>query len=51
MRALGDTHLPLVGSVKTKIFTFSYLLLDNEPIRGSHFSILLHISPLKEYKG
>ncbi len=43
---------PVTGGVcKCHIFTFSYLLLGNKPISGSHFSILLHISPLKEYKG
>ena len=32
-----------------KILQFSYSLLGNEPIRGSHFSSFLHILPLKQY--
>jgi hypothetical protein len=32
---------------KHKIFTFCFLLLDNEPISGSIFSSFLHILPLK----
>jgi hypothetical protein len=38
------------GIFKCHIFTFSYLLLGNEPISGYHFSILLHILTLKGYK-
>jgi hypothetical protein len=34
-----------------KILQFSYFLLGNEPIRGSHFSRFLHILPLKQYNG
>ncbi len=50
MRALGaiPTHLPWMGTVNA---IFSYHLLGNEPICGSHFSILLYTLPVKEYKG
>ncbi len=42
----------LVGTVNALFLQFliSYWV-DNEPISGSHFSILLYILPLKEYKG
>jgi hypothetical protein len=32
-------------------FEVWFLLLDNEPISGSHFSSFLYILPLKQYKG
>jgi len=50
MRALGDSSL-VSGDSKCHIFTFSYLLLGNEPKSGSQYSISLHILPLKECKG
>jgi hypothetical protein len=31
---------------KCQIFKVCFLLLDNEPMSGSHFSSFLHISPL-----
>jgi hypothetical protein len=38
---LGDTYsASMSGDSKCHIFTFSYLLLGNEPISGSRFSIL-----------
>jgi hypothetical protein len=33
-------------SPRCHILKFSYLLLGNEPISGSHFSVLLHIFSL-----
>jgi hypothetical protein len=34
-----------------QIFEVCFLLLDNEPISWSHFSIFLHILHLKQYNG
>jgi hypothetical protein len=42
---------PVTMAYKHQILTVSFLLLDNEPIRGSHFFSFLHILPLKQYKG
>ena len=42
---------PVSGDITFQIFTVWFLLLDNEPISGSHFSSFLHILPLKQYKG
>ena len=42
---------PVNRAYTCQIFSFSYSLLGNEPIGGSHFSSFLHILPLKQYKG
>ncbi len=42
---------PVSRAYTYQIFSFSYSLLGNEPISGSHFSGFLHILPLKQYKG
>jgi hypothetical protein len=42
---------PVNRAYTHKILPFSYSLLGNEPIRGSHFSSFLHIWPLKQYNG
>jgi hypothetical protein len=42
---------PVTRAYTHKILQFSYSLLGNEPIRGSHFSSFLHILPLKQYNG
>jgi hypothetical protein len=42
---------PVNRAYTHKILQFSYSLLGNEPIRGSHFSSFLHILPLKQYNG
>ncbi len=42
---------PVNRAYTHKILQFSYSLLGNEPIRGSHFSSFLHILPLKKYNG
>ncbi len=42
---------PVTRAYTHKILLFSYSLLGNEPISGSHFSSFLHILPLKQYKG
>ncbi len=42
---------PVNRAYTHKILQFSYFLLGNEPIRGSHFSSFLHILPLKQYNG
>ena len=39
------------GGSTCQILTVRFLILDNEPISGSHFSSFLHILPLKQYKG
>ncbi len=40
---------PVSDDSKCQIFTVWFLILDNEPISGSHFSSFLHIFPLKQY--
>jgi hypothetical protein len=42
---------PVTRAYTHEILLFSYSLLGNEPISGSHFSSFLHILPLKQYKG
>ncbi len=42
---------PVSGDRKCQILTVWFLLLDDEPISRSHFSSVLHILPLKQYKG
>ena len=42
---------PVNRAYTHQILQFSYFLLGNEPIRGSHFSSFLHILPLKQYNG
>jgi hypothetical protein len=42
---------PVNRAYTYQILQFSYFLLGNEPIRGSHFSSFLHILPLKQYNG
>jgi hypothetical protein len=42
---------PVNRAYTHKFLQFSYSLLGNEPIRGSHFSSFLHILPLKQYNG
>ncbi len=42
---------PVNRAYTHKILLFSYSLLGNEPIKGSHFSSFLHILPLKQYNG
>ncbi len=42
---------PVNRAYTHQILQFSYFLLGNEPIRGSHFSSFLQILPLKQYKG
>ena len=42
---------PVNRAYTHQILQFSYSLLGNEPIRGSHFSSFLHILPLKQYNG
>jgi hypothetical protein len=32
-------------------FEVLFLLLDNEPVSGSHFSSFLHLLPLKQFNG
>jgi hypothetical protein len=51
MRAIHKTHLPVSGDRTCQILTVWFLSLDDEPIRGSHFSSFLHILPLKQYNG
>jgi hypothetical protein len=41
----------MTRAYKHKILTVCSLLLDNEPISGSHFSSFLHILPVKQYNG
>jgi hypothetical protein len=42
---------PVSGDRTCQILTAWFLLLDKEPISGSHFSSFLHNFPLKQYKG
>ncbi len=42
---------PVNRAYTHNILQFSYFILGNEPIRGSHFSSFLHILPLKQYNG
>ena len=42
---------PVNRAYTHQILQFSYFLLGNEPIKGSHFSSFLHILPLKQYNG
>ena len=42
---------PVNRAYTCQFFSFSYSLLGNEPISGSHFSSFLHILPLKQYNG
>ncbi len=42
---------PVNRAYTHQILQFSYFLLSNEPIRGSHFSSFLHILSLKQYNG
>ncbi len=48
---LSDIWLGLNTVYTHNILQFSYFLLGNEPIRGSHFSSFLHILSLKQYNG
>ena len=41
---------PVTKAYTHKILLFSYSLLGNKPISGSHFSSFLHILPIKQYK-
>ncbi len=41
---------PVTRAYTHKSLLFSYSLLGNEPMSGSHFSSFLHILPLKQYK-
>jgi hypothetical protein len=47
---LSGSHYQLAGPINAN-FEVWFLLLDNEPISGSHFSSFLHILPLKLYNG
>jgi hypothetical protein len=42
---------PVSGDRTYQIVIVWFLLLDKEPISGSHFSSFLHFLPLKQYKG
>ncbi len=42
---------PVNRAYTHQILQFSYFLLGNESIRGSHFSSFLHILPPKQYNG
>jgi hypothetical protein len=42
---------PVSGGSTCQMLTVWFLLLDNEPISRSHFFSVLHILPLKQYKG
>jgi hypothetical protein len=48
---LKRASYPVNKAYTHKILQFSYSLLGNEPIRGSHYSSFLHILPLKQYNG
>ncbi len=50
VRGVSASH-PVNRAYTHNILQFSYFLLGNEPIRGSHFSIFLHILSLKQYNG
>ncbi len=41
----------LISSKQGQISEVWFLSLDDEPIRGSHFSSFVHILPLKQYNG
>jgi hypothetical protein len=47
----GHTKDSVSGDRTCQILKVWFLLVDKEPISGSHFSRFLHILPLKQYKG
>ncbi len=46
----GHTQDSVSGDRTCQILTVLFLLVDKEPISGSHISSFLHILPLKQYK-
>ena len=45
------TSYPVTRAYTMQNFEVWFLSLDDEPIRGSHFSSFLHILPLNQYNG